>query len=396
VSLSTQTTKQINDGIVASLEAELSQTIPPLLAKAFARVLAWVLAGTLTLLYKYCGFIFLQLFVAFASMEETTIGGKKIRPLVEWGKLLGAGEPEAATRAELVVNVPVTTQVGSLKAGTKLTFEETEIIYEVVAEIALNAATVQATIRATSDPDGGRGEGSIGNLVAGDIVSFVQPTANVASDTTVVSVAKQGADAETPEAYRRRVIRRAQQKPQGGAYADYRAWAEGVEGITNAYPYASDSPGEVDVYVEATEASSGSPDGIPTAPQLTAVAAAIELDVAGSATRRPVNAAVNVLAITRTAFNVTVVGLSPDNADNREAISDGLDEYFRAREPFIVGLSVLPRANRITRAAASGIVDDIVNARGASVSDVVVSPGPAHDLENGQKAKLGTISFPAV
>jgi uncharacterized phage protein gp47/JayE len=391
MSLAIPSTSDLNTTIVSQLEGALGQTIP-LLPKSFARVIAKVLAGVFVLLFKYCGFIFLQLFVAHATMEETTINGKKIRPLVELGRLFGTGDPQDATRAELLIEVSVKNQTGDLKAGSKLLRGETGVLYDVVAAVPLTASTVQAKIRASGDGDGNGGVGDIGNLQPGDIVSFAGAQASVATDAVVLSQVTTAADAETTEHYRTRILQRVQRRPQGGAYSDYQLWAQEVEGIVSAYPYAGD-PGEVDVYVEATEESSGSEDGIPTGAQLTAVAEAIELSEDGLATRRPVSAAVNVIAITRTSFDVEISGLDPDNDENRQAIRDALDEILRSREPYIVGLSSLPREDRITEAALSGAVDSIVNAQGATVTTVTMALGPAYTLSPGEKAKLGDVDF---
>ncbi len=396
MSLQTPTTKQLSDAIVAQTGAALSQTIPAF-PNTFIRVLAKVLAGADSLLYKYGSYIFLQMFVRHASMEESTIGNKKIVPLIEHGRFIGTGTPGAATRAQLVVSVPVTSQTGALKAGAKLQRNSTGIVYQVMVDVALNASTVQATLQAvskTDDPDS-IGAGAIGNLSPGDVVSFVSPYPNVGSDCTVVSQVVQAADAQDPEDYRSRVLRRFQARPQGGAYADYRAWAEGVAGIVNAYPYAGQRPGGVDVYVEADAASSGSSDGVPTEAQLTAVKNALQLDAAGNATRAPagVEDGLQVLGISRRAFAVTIVGLSPDTPTMRQAISDGVDEYLRSREPFIVGLSVLPRLDAISRAGVSGVVDSIANAQAATVDSVSLSSGSLYVLDHGEKAKLGALTF---
>lgn len=390
--METPTTRQLSDQIVGQLQASLAQTIP-LLPKAFARVLAWVLAGAIVIVYKYAGFIFLQLFVAHASAEETTINGKKVVPLIEWGVLLGVGRPYAATRAEHIVSVKVTNQTGELKAGQTLLRSETRVQYQVVATVALNAPVVQFRVKAIGDDAGGDGSGSIGNLVADDVLAFATQPANVASTATVVSQVVTGADAETIDAYRARIVRRVQRRPQGGAYADYQSWGEAVPGIVHVYPYAGVLPGTVEIYVEASEESSGSPDGIPTAPQLDAVEAALNLNESGLATRRPVNAALLIDGITRLAFDVQVSGLNPDTADIRTAIEDGVDEYLRSREPFIVGLSVLPRDDRVTAAAVSGHVDSIVSALGATVTTVELSPGPAYALGHGEKAKRGSVTY---
>jgi uncharacterized phage protein gp47/JayE len=391
----TPTTADVAENICAQIELSVGQTIP-LLPKAFTRVLAKALAGVLVLVYRYAGFIFLQMFVAYASSEDTVINGRVVNPLTEWGRLVGVGDPIAATRAELTATVTVLVQTGDLPSGTQLLFADTGVVYVTTAAVDLDAATVIVSIRASSDQDGNGGEGSIGNLEIGDVVSFANKPPNIASDAVVASVVTTGADAEDVDDYRARIIRRCQNKPQGGAYADYRVWAS-VSGIANVYPYTG-GPGEVDVYVEATVASSGNSDGIPTGAQITAVAAAIELDVAGLASNRPVNAAVNVYAITRRAFDVTVNGLDASDIPGAEdTIEQAVDEYLRSREPFIVGLSVLPRVDRVTSAAIAGVVDDAVSAVGGTIGAVSVTisaaPVVAYSLADGEKAKLGVLTF---
>lgn len=397
MSLEAKSAADVSALIVAQLEGSLSQSIP-LLPKAFTRVLAKVLAGVYVLLYKYGGFIFLQLFVAHASAKEVTINGKRVKPLVEWGRLIGAGDPVAAARAEHVLDVTVTNETGSLKAGQKLVRSETGVIYNVLTEIELDAPTIQIRVKAVSDQEGGDGSGDIGNLAIGDKLSFTNTPPGVASEATVASTAVQGADAEDVEVYRTRIIRYFQRRPQGGAHADYQIWGESVPGILHVYPYAGQRPGEVDVYVEATEASSGSEDGIPTEPQKEAVLAAINLDVGGRATRRPVNAAVNVLPIRRTAINVVIIGLADveDEVAVKDQIESGIDEHLRSREPFIVGLSVLPRTDRITQAAVAGIANDIVDAAGGSIRSVRLGHVfEARNLADGEKAKKGVVTYEA-
>ncbi len=398
MSLTVPSTQSISDNVVAQIQSSIGQTIP-LLPKTFTRVLAKVLAGVVVILYKYGGFIFLQLFVSTASMAETTINGKKIKPLVEWGRLIGVGDPYAATRAELVINVSVTNQVGNLPAGSQLLRTSTGFVYQTTTVRALNAATVQVTVRATSDQNDGQGLGSTGNLQVGDELQFANPVPNISQKATVSSVAVTAADAETEGAYRARVLDRFRKRPQGGAGADYDEWALGVPGIVAVYPYAG-QPGQVVVYVEATPASSGSPDGIPTAAQLSAVLDAINLDESGIAKRRPLNAAPNVVPIVRQVVDVTISGFQADDPTAVKAdIHAALDEYLRSREPFIVGLSVLPRQDRITVAALGGIVDSVVNAaEKATVTTVSFSLGgigqTAITLGQGEKAKLGVDSYP--
>ena len=396
MALTTPTTADINANIIAQLEAALSQTIP-LLPKSFLRVLAKVLSGVFILLYKYAGWMSLQIFVSTASDQDTEINGKIVNPLTEWGRLYGVGDPTAATQAELLIDITVL-NTGTLPSGSQLVGETNGVTYITIGATTLTGSTVQATVRAVSDQNGGGGRGTIGNLDPGAILNFANPLPKVARATTVDSQVVTAADREDTEVYRQRIIDRVQSAPQGGAYADYRQWSEEVAGIVNAYPYTSTNPGQVDVYCEATPASSGDPDGIPTTAQLQAVLDNINLNAAGLATRRPANALANTFGITRTGFDVTVSGLTVDNPTQVQSdITDALEEYFLGREPYIVGLSIPPRKDIITNTAVGGIVDDIVFAAGGFFTGVVVKEGPTtitqRSLAIGEKAKASSVSF---
>ncbi|ANO58044.1 tail protein [Shewanella phage SFCi1] len=390
----TPTTKQVADNIVAQIEAQISQSVP-FLPKTFIRVLARAVAGVYVVLYKYGGFIFLQMFVSTASDKQTTVNGRIITPLREWGDLVGIPAPKAATQAELEVTVTVTNQTGFLLSGAQLLGQTNGVTYLVSGDVALNAPQVTAIVRAAGDQQGGDGAGTIGNLDSGAIVAFANPLPNVAREAVVASQVTTGADGETTESYRRRILDRFQKRPQGGAYADYEQWGEEAAGVANVYPYTSDCPGQVDVYVEsATE-----PDGIPTEAQLQDVLDLINLDQNGLATRRPATALVNTFPITRSAFDVQVAGISVPGslADVQEQITEATTEYFLTRAPYIVGLDVGNRVDIISQAELGGVVSGIVSAAGGFFSSVTVTkagvPTSLYVLGIGEKAKLGAISY---
>jgi uncharacterized phage protein gp47/JayE len=395
----TQTTAQINATLISALEAQFGQTIP-IFGKAFARVLCWVLSGVFALLWRYAGWIFLQLFVRYATADEVTVGTKRIRPLVEWGRWIGVGDPELAKRAELVIAVDVTTQIGTLPAGSKLLRSSTGVVYTVTYPVELDAATINATIRAVSDQEGGDGSGEIGNLEASDVVSFMQPIPNVNRDAEVVSIAKAGVDAEDIEtSYRPKVLDAYQNRPQGGALVDYRTWGKTVSGIVNVYPYKSDAPGEMDIYVETT-ATEANPDGIPSAEQLTAVEDAIIYDDDGLASRMPAGVEhLNVYAITRKGYDVDIGGLTPDTTEARDGIEAALTEHFLTREPFILGLSRLPRVDRILKVDLGGIASTVAASHGAIFTAITLRQNGSVDaidtaaLDHGEKSKLVTLTF---
>tara|TARA_R110002153_G_C13332612_1_gene498603 strand:- start:22130 stop:23332 length:1203 start_codon:yes stop_codon:yes gene_type:complete len=399
MSLITPTTKEISVNIIAQLEASLNQYIP-LLPKSFMRVLAKVLAGVFILLYKYGGFTFLQIFVATASDQDTVVNGITINPLKFWGRLIGVGDPTPATNAELIVDVTVNNQTGFLLSGSQLVNSDNGVTYITIGSVALDAAVVQATIRAVSDQADGGGAGVIGNLQIGDSVSFANPLPNVARETLARSQVVTGSNAESTDSYRQRITDRFQKRPQGGAYADYEQWGEEAAGIINGYPYTG-SPGQVDVYSEATVASSGSPDGIPTVAQLQSVLDLINFDENGLASRRNANTFVNSLPIARTSFDVTVTGISGvgNLAQVQADVTTALEEYFLSTEPFIAGLSIPPRVDQITRTRVSAIVEDIVTAANGTFSSAIFYiTGTAGSLSSyvlgeGEKAKANAVVY---
>lgn len=389
------TTSELSASIVGAIEAKIGQSVP-LLPKAFIRVLSKVLAATFITLYKYIGFIGLQLFVRTTSGSPTMINGETLTPLIEWGRLIGLGDPLKATQTELSITITVENQTGVLPSGSQLLGDTNGVMYLTIGAVLLNAPTVPATVRASADPNGSGGVGAIGNLDPGAILNFANPLPNVARSTVVIQQLVTGADAETTEAYRQRVIDRFQRRPQGGAYADYAIWGEEVAGIARVYPYTADDPGEVDVFVEsATEV-----DGIPTQAQMDAVFESIERDQSGLASRRPANAFVNVLPIIRTGFDVTVVGLvANDLATVQADITAAVAAYFLQAEPFIVGLHVPPRRNELSNIEILGLINDIVRAADGSFTNAFftlsgqVEVQVLYLLGQGEKAKATTTVF---
>lgn len=390
----TPTTQELSASIVGAIEAQIGQSVP-LLPKAFIRVLAKVMAAVFITLYKYIGFMGLQLFVRTASASPTVINGQTLTPLIEWGRLIGLGDPRKATPAELRVQVTVENQTGSLPSGSQLLGETNGVTYLTIGAVLLNAPTVLVTVRASADPNGSGGVGEIGNLTAGAVLNFANPLPNVSRAAVVTEQLVTGADAETNNSYRQRVIDRFQRRPQGGAYADYAVWGEEVAGIANVYPYTGE-PGEVNVYVEsATEL-----DGIPTQVQLDAVFDSIELDQSGLASHRPANAFVNVLPITRSSFNVTITGVAGnDLAALQGNITAAIQGYFLQAEPFIVGLNTPPRRDRLSNVELLGVINDIVRAANGTFSNAVFTltgqaqPLGAYSLGEGEKAKAASVVF---
>lgn len=362
------TLKQVVDGIRARL--------PSRLPASFNDALAAATGGFYILLHKYGNFLVQQVFVKFAIDEDIEINGQVLNPLREWGRLVGISEPAPATQTEATLTVTVTNQTGSLAEGTQLV--KGDIVYLSTSSVLLNASTVAVPVRSAL-------AGAATSLEVADVVSFPSPVPNVATDAVVASVAIQGANRETTAAYRIRILDRFQKRPKGGAYADFEQWGELPASIINAYPYTGTIPGTVDVYVEAVGGA------IPTAPQIAEAQAAIDAV-------RPILAPTTVLPISRTSFDVAVAGLSvpSDLAEAQNEITSAIEAQFLAFEPFIPGLSVPPREDRITNVTVSGLVDRIVRAREGSFAGVTLSLTgnvfSLYTLGRGEKAQA-TVTF---
>jgi uncharacterized phage protein gp47/JayE len=397
MAIDTTTIKGISDGIVSQLEQSLNVQFP-LLPKAFNRVLAKAIASVFIMLTHYSNFIQLQQYVSTCSANNITILGFTINPLNFWGDLIGVGDRKAGERAIHTVTVTVSQTSGVIDAGTQLISATNGFTYITSQAYNLTAPSIDIEVKAANDEAGNAGVGALGNLENGTEISFVNPPVNVGKNAVVIGQVQTGADPETADAYRRRVITAFKRRKQGGAYIDYKIWGEEVPGIVNVYPYTGQA-GEVDVYCEATEASSGNPDGIPTPSQLEAVKASIEFDQNGKATRRPAGTFVNTYAITRTGFKVKVNGLVVDNiAQVQQEIERAVTEFFVAAEPYIEGLSVPPRTDTISTVEVEAVIVDVVKANNGTFLNAQVSladdtPVSIYQLGIGEKAKLSEIAF---
>ncbi|AUR95138.1 hypothetical protein NVP1201B_33 [Vibrio phage 1.201.B._10N.286.55.F1] len=394
-----RTIKEISDSIIAQLESTLNQKIP-LLAKSFMRVHAKATASIFVMLEHYSTFMLKQWFVSTCTDKEIQVQGKSVKPLTQWGDLIGIEGQKQGQRAEHPISV-VVEQIGdTLDAGTQLQSSQNGFTYITTQAYILTTNPIEINVKAADDPTFNNGVGANGNLANGAELSFVNPLAQVGKIATVTGQLVTGAEPETAESYRKRVQKAFRRRKQGGAYIDYQIWGEEVDGISNVYPYTG-APMEMDVYAEATPASSGNPDGIPTPTQIQEVKDSIEFDQNGKASRRPAGVFVNVYPITRTGFTVAVAGLIVNNsAQVQEQIEDGLTDFFLDAEPFITGLSVPPRKDSISKIAVEGVINDIVRANNGSfisASIYLFQSGapvdPSYQLGTGEKAKMVSISF---
>lgn len=403
MALENRTIAEINTLIINQLESQFGKTFP-ILPKSFIRILSKTLAGVFIILYKVAGWIFLQLFVSTASFKDITVAGKTVNPLKEWGRLVGTGDPIAATQAEFTITVNVNSIGETLFAGTQFISTINNVIYITQDNYLLDAATKAINVIAVT-------AGTVGNLSVSDVLTSVNTLGIIENDASITTILTTATDSETETNYRRRISERFQLQPQGGAYADYRIWASDVAGVQQTYIYSGDPPSNVLVYV------AGDPDiyvdRVPDSSLLLAVADAIEYDPdTGAATRRPIGAVIdpagdgtytNVQAISNVTFDVEITSLSVASEVEADVISDietALEEYMLEREPFIDGLSIPPNKSTITQANVIGIVDNIVKAQSGTFLTAIVSISGVistnYSLLQGELAKLGTLTINGV
>lgn len=164
--------------------------------------------------------------------------------------------------------------------------------------------------------------GRAGNTPAGAVVTLTAPMSRLHSNGEVgADGIGAGADVESDEGLRQRLLFRLRNPPHGGAVHDYVAWAREINGVTR-------------VFVDPVTATNGRvsvgvwflmdglyQDGIPQGADVQVVADYIE-------TQRPAGALVEVAAPTPSAVNITISGLAGDTLATREAILAELRAMF--------------------------------------------------------------------
>jgi hypothetical protein len=398
-----KTIEDIRDLLINSFNFYFNKRVR-LLPKSFIRALSIVLAGIFITLYKQIGWLFLQLFPETAYWKEVIILGVRIRPLVKWGVLIGAGLPRPGTQWKGEIAINAANKNTTLLGGAQLKSELTGKLYITDEARFLTNDTETVTITCVDT-------GSGGNIEEGDTLNFVNPLGNVKKTADVLSVTNDGTDDETEGEYRYRVVNRYRMQPQGGALADYRIWASDVPGVLNVYPYKDEvSPSGVLLYVSGNP--SLFPDRIPTAVLLKQVGDACTYDPkTGKATRKPITAVIdpagdgsysNVMPVSIIEFDIYITGLTGIlPSDFADIARPAAEDYFLGRESYIRGLSDdNNKTNIVSRNNVSSVVDQITVSVKAEFESVAMKREgniePGYTLGMGELSKLGHLYIDGV
>lgn len=358
------TVAQIRDQIISDIEGKIGQTVP-VLPRAFFRVLATALAGVLALLYRFGAWIYDQIFPQTADSEALGRIGTQY------------GIIRKASVSAVLTATATGTNGTTIPAGTLWTYNGA--VYQQTADADIAAGSATITIEALTS-------GDAGNIANGQIIKIGTPQAGVVESSAIASTVTLGEDQEAIEDYRRRIIQRLQQRPQGGAAADYVGWALEVPGIVKAFAYRT-APGDVTVYPMA--ALSGA--RVPDAPKLAEVQAYLSDDH-----RRPLCANVYAAALTERTFTMTVTTLQPDTSEMRAAVESAWSAHLLGRFPRQYSDEANP-TDYISKAAlygeavaAGALLIDFslyINGSGVAIS--------SHQLTSSELAKLGAVTWPA-
>lgn len=339
------------------VKADINSGIPGAdarLRRSFLGVLARALAGLAHGLYGYLSWIAAQ-----AIPDTANAAG-----LEAWARVWGVTRKVASKASGSVTFTGTNGTV--IASGTEI-IRSDGTSYLTTAEGTVASGTVTLSVQAAV-------AGAAGAADAGTAMKFVSPVSGVnASGVVAAGGLGGGADAETDDELRARLVARIQEPPQGGAGLDYVRWAKEVAGVTRAWVTGGEM-GVGTVTVRFMMDSTYS-DGIPLSGDVTAVQAYID-----AASRRPVTAELYVAAPVAVALDVEITNLTPNTTAVKAAVEAELaDMVRRIAEPGgTIPLSKIWEAVSI----ASGETSHLITSPTSDVTHTV-----------GQIATLGAVTY---
>lgn len=338
--LARPTLKALIDRAIADINARLPDA-DARLPFSNLNVLAHVQGAGVHGLYGYLDWIAKQVFPDTAEAEA----------LERWASIWGITRKAAGPATGSVTLTGVSGK--SVPTGTLLQRADGQQ-YHTTADATLAEGTVDAPVVAVV-------AGKAGSCAAGIGLTLVSPVAGINSSGVVATGGLTGgAEAETDEALRERLLSRIRQPPHGGAANDYITWATEVPGVTRAWVY----PGELGsgtVTVRFVRDNDGSAAAI--IPDPTEVAAVRDYIDA----RRPVTAQVAVVAPVAVPLDFQIQGLTPNTAAVQAAVRAELqDLLIREATP---GGTILLSHIRAAISAAVGETDYVLVSPAANVTN---------------------------
>ena len=355
------TTAEIRDQILADIQTALDAP-EPLPVRSVWGILASAVAGALSLVYRFGAWVRRQIFTETMDAAALQLRG------LEYGL--------TRTPATKWTGTITFTGAGTVPAGTLIDIDgavyQTRSLQVVSSSLAIQAESI--------------GFGADVNREVADVGEIVTPIAGIDRAVTVASVTQSALNAESDDDFRRRILFRQQNLPQGGAIPDWILWTLEVPGISEV---KIDRPTAGNVTVYPLTDAPNPVNRIPDSTKLAEVLAYIT-----DPRRSPIRAAaVNAVAPTEILFDVDISNLSPNTATVRAAIEEAITAHLYSRRPKQYSDEPSPRdvvsAARLSSIAVGAGAEvatvDLQNAGGSSIT--------SYTLEINELAKLRDLTW---
>lgn len=301
------TLSELVDRVQTDFISRLS-LVGALLRRSVILVLARVVAGAAHMLHGHLDWLSRQLFPDTSDAEF----------LVRQGGLFGVTKTPAAYAQGLVTFIGTE---GTIIPEATILVRSDGVTYTTNDIDVISGGNVDTLVTATV-------AALDGDCDAGTLLTLESPITGLNSTVTVTAGLTSGADEESDEDYRVRVLERMAEPPRGGTEADYIAWAKEVSGVTRAWVYPEElGAGTVLVrFVRDDDASI-----IPDAGEVADVQAKLDEEA-------PAHAAPTAFAPSADALAMTI-HIVPDTSDLRTAVTAELtDLLLRTSEPGVTTL----------------------------------------------------------
>ena len=295
--------------LVARISADLKsrlEFVSPALRRSVRYVYSRVFAGAVHMLHGHLEFLGRQLFPdqsedTFLIRQALLYGLSKSPATFASGIVEFAGDPGAIIPDGAIIRRADGTEYAAVG--------DTEIGVGSFGEVSVAAVLA----------------GAAGNAETTTALSLESPIAGIEATGVVTGGGLTGgADEESTEALRVRLLQYLRNPPEGGAEEDYRTWALGVAGVTRVWVYPrAEGAGTVVVRFMRDNDAGG---GFPSDPEVEVLRDHIDA-------LRPVTAAVSVLVPIPKTWNFTLE-ITPDTAAVRAAVqAEIVDLFLREGNP---------------------------------------------------------------
>jgi uncharacterized phage protein gp47/JayE len=316
--------------IIADADADIAAALPgadPLLRFSVLRIVLKTLSGFVNQHYGY------QDYIAKNSVPMTAEGEN----LYGWGALKDVYLKDATAAGDRTFGGGGVTLFSNCTPGQPIPIGNLLQRGDGRAFITLNAVVIAGD--GTASPQVMAQEpGADGNSPVGTILTLGSSLPGIQTDSVVTAAITGGADVETEDEFRSRMLQVYRNPPQGGAKADYERWALEVPGVTRAWcnPLGMGA-GSVLVYFmmdDVHAAGGGFPvgtNGVAAAETRAAAATGDQLVVANyifNPKRQPVTALVDAAAPAADPHAFTIHGAV--GAPLQAAIDAAIDDVFIA------------------------------------------------------------------